>query len=198
MFTTGWGVRGTVGGLVVFSLSKALLGAVTSLTRDAGRTLRTLNCPARPRSTCGFVINGKVGGLFRHTLPRKRGDRRGILHIHGRFIPCCSIRGTSGDYPCPNVPRLLRRLRRGKVVLTITSGGCRSTAIGLVSRCFPGVHFATIFKRQRKIGIGPSPAIIRSVLSVAQVSHRSILCIKSSKISVRATTGTKIATYKIA
>lgn len=183
---------------MVFSLSNALLGAVTSLTRDAGRTLRALKCPARRITSCGFVINGNVGGLFRHTLPRKRGARRGILHIHGRFLLRCSQRGTSRDHPCPKVPRLLRALRRGNCGLTITSGGCRTTARGLVTRCFPKVQFITMFKRHRKIGIGPSPTIIRSVLRVTNISGSRILCINSSKISVRATVGDKIASYKIA
>lgn len=191
----GWG---GVGGLIVFSLSKALLGAVTSLTGDAGRTLGGLKCPVRGVRRCGFVINGKVGGLFRHTLPRKRGARRGMLHMHRRFMPRCSGRGTSRDGPCPKVPALLRTLRAGKVRLTITSGGCRTTAGGLITRCFPGVQFVTMLKRQSKIGMGPSPTVMRSVLQVTGIRGGRILCIKSSNMSVRATVGTKIASYKIA
>lgn len=183
----------SVGELMVFSLSKALLGAVTSLTTTAGCTLARFNCPARSASTCHFFIKGNVGGLFRETLPRSREAPRGILHVHSRFMPCCGLRGTSLDHPCPNVRRLLARLRRRRVRMTITSGGCRRTARGLVHRCFPSVRFATMFKRQRGMPAGPSPRIVRRVVKVDNMRGRRIICVNSSKMSVRAKLGTKIA-----
>lgn len=182
---------------MVFSLSNALLGAVTSLTTTAGRTLRCCNCPARRARTCHFFMKGKVGGLFRHTLPRKRHARRGMLGVHSRFVPCCSRRGTSLDHPCPNVSRLLGALRRRKVVVTITSGGCRTTAQGLVTRCFPRVGFIRMLKRHRNVPTGPSPSVVGRVVAGTKIGRRSVLCMNSSGMSVRATRRTKMATVNI-
>ncbi len=188
----------SVGRLIVFSLSNALLGACYSVTTTAGRTLTQRKFPARSIPAVGDFINGNVGGLFRHTLPRKRGSVSAVLSVHDVFIPCCGRRNARVAFPFRKVIRLLCALRQLNVGATITSGGCRRTAITLVRGFFPRVRFSTMLKRHSNVPMGPSPAVVRSVLHVTSMSPSGTLCVNSSRISVVATVGTNISTVNIA
>lgn len=177
-------------GDIVFSLSKALLCSLRSLGGTAGTTLRSRGVPAYALSRIHECMKGKIHVLVIHTIPSKRGGP-GFRRAFTRFGGCCKRRYLSRAGPCPSVVRLLARLGTHKIGATVMSGGLSST-MGRLSRHFFQNCVAATVNRVRNITGGPTPSVMRGTVGVLGASAGGTVCMKSSRISVRATRGAKL------
>lgn len=176
----------------MFSLSKALTSALSSVTCIAGVVVRGFKLGALPISGFECCDKRKTGVLVHHTLGSTKSPRltrcsrkRELCQRVFRTSPVC------GMIPCGNVPRALGGLGRRKVGLTIYSGGPRPTTIGMVTRLF-SKRFSVMINRDRTVHEGPTPSNPLVITRGFNMGPRRYVCIKSADASVGANGTTKV------
>lgn len=122
---------------------------------------------------------------------------RRIHHVRSVFHPCCTTRYTVRANRCTNVDPLLHRLQTTNVRATIISGGPSPTIRGLATSCFRNLFSLTLNRRPR-VQQGPTPSVILGTLGSSKLAPRRTICVNSSRVSVRATRGTKLSYLDIA
>lgn len=181
-------------GTYVFSLSKALAGALSSLRCSIGRAVGRVKEPRVAGRRYQRFIKSKTGILLRQALGTNKSA--GLYRLRRTIRTCTEVFSTGyvcGITPCRKVPRVLRRLGRDNVGLTILSGGPSERTIRIIRRMFKGRLFSRMRKRGSKIPGGPSPATTLAVTESLKILPKRSTCVKSSRISLTAnrTTGVR-------
>lgn len=158
---------------VIFDLDGTLLNTVEDIAAATNHALRMYGYPEHPTGTIRTFIGNGINKLFERALPEGHKGMDEVLKIRKAFIPYYNEHGTEKTVPFNGICRLLDRLQRKGIMISVASNKYQEATESLVRHFFPDIRFSAILGQREGIPVKPDPAIVHEICRISGISDMS-------------------------
>lgn len=172
--------------IVIFDLDGTLLNTIGDLAASVDYVMRSRNLPEHTDAEYRQMVGGGIKRLVERALPEHlSADDAYVEECVAQFRRYYVDNIDRHTVPYDGMSDLLRRLRSEGVAVAVASNKFQHGTDRLVAKFFGDIDFVAIEGNREGAPLKPDPAIVRNILSMANVDRSRAVMVGDSGIDIR-------------
>lgn len=183
--------------LIIFDLDGTLLNTIADLAHSTNYALKQNGFPQHEIKAYNYFVGNGINKLFERALPEDSRSENNILNVRKAFLPYYDAHNTDCSTPYPGIPELLTDLQEKGYKLAVASNKYQNATLKLVSYFFPSIRFVAVFGQREGVNIKPDPAVVHTILSIANVTKDEVLYIGDSGVDMQTAANSEVTSIGV-